>query len=112
LLLGNILKLKRLHNIHTIVHAIISNGQCTHTITLDMFISITKGRNQYPIFLYQAKNNQVRKATLTVAWSEGKLASGMCFNMSFPTHSITDSGLSILTTCCINREIIIPIIVP
>jgi hypothetical protein len=53
--------------IHIITHTIISNGQCIHAITLDKFIRITRGKNIYHVFLYHAKNNQVKNATLTVA---------------------------------------------
>ena len=93
--------------IQIIAHAIMSNSQCTHQATLEKFIIITKTLKIYPTFLYQERNNQARKANETVAWSEGKLASGICSRIGF----IMLSGLLISTTCCINRLTIIAMII-
>jgi hypothetical protein len=67
-----------------------SKNQCTHQAILDIFIIITKGVKIIQIFLYHAKNNQVKKAKDTAAWSLGKLASGICFKIGV----IRVSGLS------------------
>jgi hypothetical protein len=45
--------------------------------------------------LYQNKNNEVKKADDTVAWSEGNDASGTWFNKRCHTLPKNTSGLSI-----------------
>ncbi|MBT3729026.1 hypothetical protein HOF65_03960 [bacterium] len=57
----------KLENNHTRAQTIISSGQCTHSMTLDNNIIITKGVNIYHIFLYQEKYILDKKATATVA---------------------------------------------
>jgi hypothetical protein len=71
------LKTKKLEKIHTRLQAIISKGQCTHNITLESNISTINGVNIIHVFLNHDKNKLMRKATDTVAWSEGKDASGI-----------------------------------
>lgn len=80
-----------------ILQAIISSGQWTQTITLDIIIKIAGTKKKYHIFLYQARNNAVKNDIQTQAWSEGNDASGMWSRSNFQTHSKTDSGLSIST---------------
>ena len=94
LLLYNFLQIIYPDISHTIVHTIISNGQCTQEITREKFISIAIGKNIYAIFLYPVNNNAVANAILTAVWSDGKLASGIWFIMRFQTPCNTDSGLS------------------
>jgi hypothetical protein len=91
------------------IPAKISNGQWTHKITLEIIIKITEIKKINQVFVYFAKNKETRKATLTAAWSEGKLASGICSKISFQAHSKTVSGLSILTRFWIIKFIAIAI---
>jgi len=107
----NNLKLIKAQIIQTILQTNISSGQWTHAIILETHINNTKGKNHQKVFLYSNKYNHVKKAKLTVAWSEGKDASGICFNNNFHTQLITVSGLSIVNNCWIIIEIINAIIV-
>lgn len=92
-----------------ILQTTISNGQWTQTITLDIFIKIAGIKKKYQIFLYQARNNAVKNAILTQAWSEGNDASGIWLKSNLPTHSKTVSGLSRWTKLWIVKLIIIAI---
>ena len=93
----NILKDINADNIQTILQITMSNGQWTQTIILDTTINIAGAKNRSHIFLYQAKNNEVKNANQTQAWSEGNDASGIWSRSNFQTPSKTVSGLSIST---------------
>lgn len=105
LILIKYLNVIKLDNIQTILHTIISKGQCTHKITLDNNIMIIKGVNIIHIFLNQAKNKLVRNATDAVAWSEGNDASGIWWRSNCHTHFNASSGLSICIICWMNKLI-------
>lgn len=77
------LKIKIEDTVHTIAQANISKGQWIPHITLDKFMIITKGKKKNHIFLKPVKKRETKKAKLTLAWSEGKDASGKCDNISF-----------------------------
>lgn len=100
----------KLDIIHIRVQTIISKGQWTQRIILEINIEITNIVKINQVFLYQAKNNHDKKAIDTVAWSDGKDASGICSRSNFHTHFIASSGLSICIIFCIIKLIIIQII--
>jgi hypothetical protein len=56
-----------------------------------------KGNIIIRILINQNKNKLTKKAVHTLAWSEGKDASGMCFKINFQELIRLVSGLSILT---------------
>jgi phenolic acid decarboxylase len=70
------LKITNAHVIQTSVHTRISNGQWTHAIIREIFMNINSGSIARKVFLYHANHSAVTNAILTVAWSDGKLASG------------------------------------
>ena len=76
-----------------------SKNQCTPAAILDTFIKITKGKYIQNIFLYPNKYKLVKKAKLTAAWSDGKLASG-----KWSINGWTKvSGLASSTKCWITK---------
>lgn len=84
---------------HTTLPAMISKGQCTPAIILLIFMITTQGKKAQKTFLYPVKNSAIKNATETLAWSEGKLASGICSKRSFPAPAIAVSGRSMSTNC-------------
>lgn len=88
------------------LHANISVVQWIHQAILDKFINIKKGNTIINIFLNQNKNNQVKKLILTQAWSEGKLALGICSKINFETFCKLCIGLSTKWICWIIRFIV------
>lgn len=82
-------------------HANISVVQWIPHAILDRFIKTKNGRAIIKNFLNQNKNNQVKKLILTQAWSEGKLALGICSNINFHAFCKLCIGLSTKWICCI-----------
>ena len=61
------LKLISAQSIQTILHTMISSGQCTQAMTLERFMSITQGRKAQNNLLNPERNRAVRNATETLA---------------------------------------------